>query len=54
MRVPAEGGRAVLAFKVAGELQNLDLSSDGSRFAYSANERAVEVWAFDNVLAALK
>jgi hypothetical protein len=35
-------------------MQSFDVSPDGSRFAYSANESANELWALDNVLTMLK
>jgi Tol biopolymer transport system component len=54
MRVPAEGGPATLVFATPGPMQSFDVSPDGSRFAYSANESANELWALDNVLTMLK
>ena len=53
MRVPADGGPATLV-TTARSIEGFDLSPDGSRYAYSVNERSGELWALDNVLPTLK
>ena len=54
MRVPAEGSAQASLVMSTAPIQGFDVSPDGSRIAYSANDRVVELWALDNVLPALK
>jgi Tol biopolymer transport system component len=57
MRIPAEGGKPEVSGFDHGkhtELQNISLSLDGKRLAFSANQSINEVWAVDNLLASLK
>jgi Tol biopolymer transport system component len=55
MRVPADGGGpASLVFAAPGEMGKYGLSPDGSRFAYSTNDGADQLWALDRVLSVLK
>jgi hypothetical protein len=44
----------VFAAPRAPALQGFDVSSDGTRFTFNADESANELWALDNVLSALK
>jgi Tol biopolymer transport system component len=56
MRLPIEGGKPEFTGMEieATRNQNLDLSPDGSRIAFSNVKGVQELWALDNVLAALK
>lgn len=55
MRLPVEGGKPEFAgLELETRTQNLDLSPDGSRIAFSNSKGVQEVWALDNVLSALK
>jgi len=55
MRLPVEGGKPEFTgLELETRNQNLDLSPDGSRIAFSNNKGVQEVWALDNVLSALK
>ncbi|MBZ5636985.1 MAG: hypothetical protein LAO55_28000 [Acidobacteriia bacterium] len=56
MRLPIEGGKPEsTGMEIeATRNQNLDLSPDGSRIAFSNAKGVQELWALDNVLAALK
>ena len=53
MQVPTAGGKATFT-GVTGSapLQNLDLTSDGSRVAYEQSLRVVELWAVENLQSA--
>jgi Tol biopolymer transport system component len=54
MRIPAEGGQPEFTGISAEGLNSLQLSPDGSKIAYGVRVDGEEVWALDNVLAALK
>jgi hypothetical protein len=55
MRIPAEGGAATATGIASSELlQNLDVSPDGARVAFSSIKFGVRLWAFDNILSVLK
>ena len=56
MRLPIEGGKPEFTGVEieATRNQNLDLSPDGSRLAFSNIKGVQELWALDNVLSALK
>jgi Tol biopolymer transport system component len=57
MRVPANGGGpASLVFSTLhpNRLEIYGLNPDGSRFAYSSNDGAGQLWALDKVLSVLK
>ena len=55
MRLPIEGGKPEFTgVELETRTQNLDLSPDGSRIAFSNSKVVDEVWALDNVLSALK
>lgn len=54
MRIPAQGGQPEFTGIRAEGLQDIDLSPDGSKIAYSSRTHDDQVWALDNVLAALK
>jgi Tol biopolymer transport system component len=57
MRVPAGGGGpASLVFSTLhpNQLEKYGLNPDGSRFAYSTNDGAGQLWALDRVLSMLK
>ena len=54
MRFPADGGTPQFTgLEITGRLQNLDLSPDGSRIAFSRLKVGGDIWALDNVLASL-
>lgn len=54
MQVPADGSGPAKLLIATPPLQGFDVSPDGSRIAFSANERVTELWALDNVLSVLK
>jgi Tol biopolymer transport system component len=54
MRVPATGGQAEFTGISANLLADFELSPDGSKIVYSGRTTNEEMWALDNVLAALK
>jgi Tol biopolymer transport system component len=55
MRLPIEGGKPEFTgLELETRNQNLDLSPDGSRIAFSNSKGVQELWALDNVLSVLK
>jgi Tol biopolymer transport system component len=57
LRIPMEGGAPESTGVVLDPTlyqRSLDLSPDGSRIAFTTSKRVEELWALDNVLAALK
>jgi Tol biopolymer transport system component len=54
MRIPAEGGQPEFTGIRAEGLQDIDLSPDGSKIAYSSRTHDDQVWVLDNVLSVLK
>jgi Tol biopolymer transport system component len=54
MSIPQEGGTPVFTGLSAPGLTTFNLSTDGSRIAYSATSSNWEVWALENVWARLK
>jgi hypothetical protein len=55
MRLSIDGGKPeFIGLEVDNRTQNLDLSPDGSRIAFSNAKRVQELWALDNILSALK
>ncbi len=54
MRIPAEGGQPEFTGISAEGLNSLQLSPDGSKIAYAVRLTGEEVWAIDNVVAALR
>jgi Tol biopolymer transport system component len=55
MRLPVNGGAPEsTGFEGMGQLQSVDSSPDGSQLVYGHQKNIDELWALDNVLAALK
>lgn len=54
MRLPADGGKPEFTGLEANGWQNISVSPDGLRIAYSIRSGNSELWAMDNVLQALK
>ena len=55
IRIPADGGEPEsTGIEVTGNLQYMDVSPDGSRLVFSSMKTILELWAADNILAALK
>lgn len=55
LRLPAEGGAPEFTgVELPSRIQNLDVSPDGSRIAFSSARTVDELWTLDNVLSLVK